>query len=176
MPNLDLSVKTKRRTTFEEREEEGFGCWSVSRDLFGDDPGSDIHDFQSDSYKYFLDNVKSLTDLVEGLRQLSPFADDALAVAEKMNEKDFTKFKQALSGERRALSDSHEEQLPLFLKLEPLTLAPKMPRKYFALLIPKQFIIAELAAEKFNVCLGVALIQIDYASADLARTCSETPR
>src|SRR3989344_5948621 len=171
MLNLDLSDQTKQRTTFEEREAEGFGQWSVSRDLFGDDAWSDIHDFQSDSYKYFLDNVKSFTDLVEGLRQLSQFADDALAVAEKMSEKDFRKFKRALPGERRALSDSYEEQLQLYQKLEP----PKIPRKYFALLIPKQFITAGFVADKFEVCLGAALIQImKYERAELTKAHSET--
>lgn len=173
MLNLNLSDQTKRRTTFEEREAEGFGQWSVSQDLFGNDSGSDIHDFQLDGYKYFLDNVKSLTDLVEGLRQLSPFADDALAVAEKMSEKDFRKFKRALPGERRALPGLYEEQLSLYSKLEP----PKMPRKYFAILVPKQFIISGFVAEEFEICLGVALIQImKYKRSEFTKTCSEVPR
>ena len=109
------------RATLDEQERlelklEDYG-WSVSRDLFGD-TGADINDFEIYNYTHFLDNVKSQKDLLEGLRQLSPLADDALEVAEQMNHQDFYEFKTALAYERK-----QEDR--------------KMHKRYLALVIPK---------------------------------------
>lgn len=158
MPDLfvpETKQKTKPRTTFKERMREGFHYTSPSWALF-ENIGADFHDFELANYINFLDKVESLENLLEGLRLLSPFTDDALEVAEKMNEKGFTKFKKALPGVRRKSRDLFGEQLPLFPELEP----PKMLCKYSSLLIPKRFITAVLASEKFDACLGVALIRI----------------
>ncbi len=114
--------------------------WELSSELFGD-VGGDIHDFESYNYVYFLDNVKSLNDLIEGLRQLSPLADDALKVAESMSDKNFHKFKKSLPEERCG-----ERSV--------------MPKKYDALLVPKRFITVLPIAEKFLVSLGTALIRM----------------
>ena len=115
------------------------------------------YDFDMSDYTCFIDRVKSRKDLVEGLRQLSPFADDALEMAEKMDEIDFKKFKRALPRERRAFAELIEgEQLFLFPRMK----GPKMPRKFFTLLIPKRFIQAALLAEKGETTLGVALMRL----------------
>ena len=114
--------------------------WRLSCDLFGD-VGVIINDFEKDNYIYFLDNVKSLEDLLEGLRQLSPLADDALEVAENMNHQNFYKFKIALIYERRQ-EDS------------------KMPDRYLALVIPRWFMYALPWAEKYGVPLGNVTIRL----------------
>ena len=114
--------------------------WKVSSDLFGD-VGCDIHDFEPYNYTYFLDNVKSIEDLLKGLCQLSPLADDALKVAERMNQQDFYEFKSALAYERRQ-EDS------------------RLPNKYDALVIPKWFIPAISIADKCKMPLGAALIRV----------------
>ncbi len=117
------------------------GGWCLSRELFGD-IGADFHDFEIENYIYFLDNVSSLEDLGRGLKELSPFADDALSVAEKMTEKDFKLFKLKLKSERTQQYES------------------SVPNKFINLLIPSRFLQASFIAKSFNVCLGVMLIRI----------------
>lgn len=114
--------------------------WTLPHELFGD-IGSDIHDFELHNYTYFLDNVISRENLVMGLQELSPLADDALRVAERMTDGDFRRFKTALQVERR-----QENTV--------------MPEKYFSLLIPKIFITAMQIAERFQVPLGAAAIRV----------------
>jgi len=115
--------------------------WSLSGNLFGD-VGVDIWDFEIDNYIYFLDNIRSLEDLLRGLHELSPFADDALEVAKGMNAQNFYEFKLTLAYERRQ-EDS------------------KMPEKYYALVLPKWFSpYALLLAEKAIVPLGATLIRL----------------
>jgi len=116
-----------------------YSSWNLSRDLFGD-VGADINDFEAYNYIYFLDNVKSIEDLLEGLCQLSPLADDALEVAEHMDQQDFYEFKLALAYERR--QDS------------------KLPNKYSALVIPNWFIYAIPVTDKCKIPLGAALIRV----------------
>jgi hypothetical protein len=131
------------RMTLEERwrkELEDCERWVPSSNLFGD-TGSDIRDFEIYNWLYFLDNVNSLEDLLEGLYQLSPLADDALEVAEQMSKQDFRKFKKALAKEREGENRTE-------------------PRKYQPLLIPKRFTLGALVAEKFEVSLGMAVIQL----------------
>lgn len=101
----------------------------------------DLSEFESFNYTYFLDNAGSLQDLLKGLEELSPFADDALEVARSMTEQDFCDFKLALVHERK-----HGES--------------RMPERFSCLLIPDRFIAGQLVAEKFDVPLGAALIRI----------------
>lgn len=96
---------------------------------------------------YFLNNVASLESLEEGLRQLSPLADDALAVAEQMDEEDFSEFKRALSHERHIAQEGGESRMPI---------------KYGPLLIPERFLVATPVAEKFAVGLGATCMRIMY--------------
>ncbi len=119
-----------------------------SRELFGN-RGCDINDFELFNYTYFLDNVKSLEDLLKGLEELSPFADDALEVAELMTERDFCDFKLALVHERK-----REESY--------------MPERFFCLLIPDRIFAAQPIAEMFKVPLGAALIRIVEIEAEKA--------
>ena len=115
--------------------------WGLPKELFGGDAGVDMHDFELYNYRFFLDDVKSVNQLLEGLQHLSPLADDALVVVEKMKEQDFLIFREALQYERK-MKDS------------------KLPNEYTPLVIPQRFIQAGLLSEKFGVSLGTALIRI----------------
>lgn len=115
--------------------------WILPKGLFGEDVEVDMDDFELCNYKFFLDNVKSVSQLLEGLQHLSPLADDALAVVEKMKRRDFIEFKKALQYERK-MKDS------------------KLPEEYTPLVIPQKFIRASLLSEKFEVPLGTALIRM----------------
>ncbi|MBI2033958.1 MAG: hypothetical protein HYT13_02575 [Candidatus Liptonbacteria bacterium] len=134
MSELGQPVPDKTRFTLDERLDEIFE-WVLSCELFGE--GLDVDDFQEDNYTYFLDHVTSKEELVRGLRELSPLLDDALDVAEQMDDKAFTEFKLALKRER-----------------------DDMPSRYLVLLIPKRFLEAMLIAKEFKVCLGVCMIRI----------------
>ena len=114
--------------------------WVLPIELFGD-MGADIYNFEVDNYTFFLDNVKSLNQLLEGLQDLSPLADDALNIVEKMKEQDFLIFKEALQYERK-MEDS------------------RLPNKYHPLVIPQKFILATLLAKEYEVPLGAALIRM----------------
>lgn len=117
------------------------GGWHLPSKLFGD-VGADIHDFRTDNYTYFLDHVCSLEDLQEGLRCLSPLADDALRVAESMKLQDFYRFKRSLVYERQ--EDRRSSML----------------RKYYALVLPLRFVHAIMVAERTYVPVGTALIRL----------------
>ena len=122
--------------------------WHLSPRLFDYDVGSDIHDFEMSSYVYFLDHVRSKEDLLQGLHELSPLADDALAVAERMSDQNFIDFKLALIREKQITSGG-------------LTLESCMPKRFDHLVLPKRFLKVLLSGipEKFEVCLGVALVR-----------------
>lgn len=131
---------TKTRWSFEERQEMGENCWTLSEELFGD-VGCDINDFQIDNYTYFLDNVKSCENLIRGLRQLSPLADDALLIAESMSEREFHKFKRVLVKERCGEYSN-------------------APKKFRVIIIPKRFTPAIPLVDKCQVPLGAVLIKL----------------
>ena len=137
MSQTNSPIAAEVMTTLREKLD---NWWKLSPELFGD-IGGDIHGFEIYNYLYFLDNVKSLNDLIEGLRQLSPLANDALKVAESMDDKDFHKFKKSLS-EKRCGKKS------------------VMPKKYGALLVPKRFIATLPITEKCLISLGTALIRM----------------
>ena len=131
------------KTTFDERVKISFYSWEISSRLFGD-TGCNIYDFDESNYKYFLDNVRSLEDLMLGLYQLSPFADDALDVASLMTEDDFLNFKIALARERHSAKEDEDSVFP---------------SQYDALLVPEKFLSAALITQEFQAPLGVALIK-----------------
>ena len=116
--------RKKGRTTFQERQDSVW--WDLSHELFGDAWG-DINDFELTDYRYFLDNVGSLEDLKRGLYELSPLADDALSVAEVMNNLDFAVFKLSLVQERESSRFQLQQQ-------------STMPKKFLALVAPSKFI------------------------------------
>ena len=93
------------------------------------------------SYKWFLDNASSLDDLILGLTELCPFADDALAVAQQMSEDDFVDFKLCLVAERRGEDSS-------------------MSEAYRTIVLPEKILQGMLLAEKTKVPLGAALVRI----------------
>ena len=98
--------------------------------------------FDFGDYVYFLDHVQSLGDLVLGLYELSPLADDALVVAETMTPADFSIFKVSLAQEREKRDNSvlsEREQI---------------------IILPWRFVHAALLAEKYQVPFGAALIRI----------------
>jgi len=98
--------------------------------------GADMHDFEIWHYEYFLDRTESLAGLLYGLRELAPFADDALAVAETMDEEEFQVFKKALT-----------EKQPIIAYYEPI-------------IMPRRFVMGDFIAKKFQVSLGVALLAL----------------
>lgn len=138
---MNNSSEEKKRWTISERFQEDQEYWILPERLF-DSGMIDINDFEEHNYNYFLDHVFSLDELLTGLLQLSPFANDALSVAEKMNEQDFRRFKSALAKERSCESKS------------------VFPGKFRSLILPKSFIQATIMAERYEVPLGVALIQL----------------
>jgi hypothetical protein len=115
--------------------------------LFGksiEDTGDVLYfvDFETENYTYFLDNVLSREDLIEGLALLSPFADDALDIAKVMSSRDFAVFKLALPKERRAALGEIQSA---------------MPQKFFNLLVPDEFMFPSMRSKEFGVSLGVML-------------------
>jgi len=139
------------RRTLEEMQKLMYGnsgC-TLSPELFGKNAGAgigDMLDFEICDYRYFIDNVESLQDLILGLTKISPFADDALNIAESMDVLDFSTFKLALTKERKAAEDDSAESC--------------MPDRFIPLVLPERFISAILLAEAAAVALGVALIRI----------------
>ena len=120
--------------------------------LFTTHPGTSQHfpDWKMDiynlddeiaSYTCFLDNVKNKEDLIQGLTELKPFADDALEVACKMSDDDFITFKRELISERQGKSSN-------------------MPPAYLALVLPDKIMQAIILAQKAAAPLGAALIRI----------------
>jgi hypothetical protein len=134
-----------------------FRDWDIQcRELFGQNPEAepssdelctpaDMYCFTIWHYTHLLDNVKSLSDLIEGLFQLSPFADDALEVALAMSEADFIEFKLVLVQERKSARGEGES---------------KMLEKYFSLVLPERFSMAIMLSGQAAVSLGPALIRI----------------
>ncbi len=118
--------------------------WLLSSDLFGDP--WEMNDFEMRNYTFFLDNVRSLENLLKGLCELSPMADDALRVAEHMNHQDFYEFKLALAYERLVCERQQEDS--------------KMPVRYDTLVIPRWFVYALPLAEKCVVPLGATIIRL----------------
>lgn len=134
----------KTRWTLQDRVTERIyegRSWKPSPELFGEYV-CDMYDFDTHNYIHLIDNSRTRIDLVKGLRELSPLADDALEVAELMDDKNFYEFKIALAYERTQVLDS------------------KMPDRYLPLVLPKRFVTALPLTEKFAVALGVALIKI----------------
>jgi hypothetical protein len=142
----------------------------LSRDLFGDVPDCD---FELVHYVGFLDRVASRDDLIRGLKELDPFVDDALAVAEGMNEKDFQDFKKALIHERSLKSNADGRSIMPSLCGQPALpeqFVPEhalvdedctiMPPGYDVLLMPERFIPAHALAAKAYTTLEVVLIRI----------------
>ncbi len=92
-------------------------------------------------YVRFLDSVTTREELVEGLRELSPFADDALAAAERMTPEEFSDFKMRLSLERKG-EDS------------------EMPLAFTPILLPDRFLPAISLAQKAAAPLGTTLVRL----------------
>lgn len=101
-------------------------------------------DFEISNYTHFIDNVPSLEKLIEGLALLSPFVDDALDIAESMQESDFCTFKLALPRERKAATGEGSSC---------------MPESFVQLLLPDRFLGALLLGGS-GASLGVALIRM----------------
>ena len=147
MPNIDLGLRSLRKT-FENRMDRMGGCmdWELSPGLFGADVGGNIYDFEAENYVYFLDHIRSLGDLLRGLSELSPLADDALDVAERMDEQGFLEFKIALA---------HERGLKARVEC-----GSKISPRYDHLLIPELFLAAIPVAEQCEAPLGAALVRM----------------
>ena len=122
--------------------------WTLSPLLFGDN--YDLHDFDGEAYIFFIDNVESHGGLIEGLDSLSPFADDALAVAKRMTQGDFDEFKKYLRLKPRWKGS-------LVLKR---TEIGEMPGKYIPLILPQLFLEADCSLIKdYGISLGTYLIK-----------------
>jgi len=98
-------------------------------------------DEDSTSYACFLNNVRNKEDLVMGLTELRPFADDALEVARRMTDSDFVSFKLALICERQGkggkISDTER-----------------------IIVLPDQILRAMVIAQKVAAPVGAVLVQM----------------
>ena len=121
--------------------------YDLSRRLFNNNIYPGFIDFEMIDYVKFLDDVQSLEDLIAGLAELSPFADDALDVAESMTVHDFAVFKLALIHERRVSSALYDGE-------------SKMPHRFVDIVLPSQIFRASYVAQESRVSLGVALIRL----------------
>ncbi len=100
-------------------------------------------DFEIENYHYFLDKVSDIDDLIRGLSMISPFANDALDVAEGMTENDFIDFKLALSQERLASQGLAES---------------RMPKKFLPIVLPDEFMTPLMMDyKKFGVSFSIML-------------------
>jgi hypothetical protein len=134
----------------EKLSQQEISSWFLSPDLFGY-RGSDIYNFEIYNYLHFLDNAASLSELIRGLEELDPLADDSLAVARAMDEKDFDRFKVELEKERE-LTDIG---------------ASSFPEQWGEILIPSRFIMGLYIASECQVPLGAALIRVIQIEANL---------
>ncbi len=134
------------KTTLAERldVDVDYSDWELSEALFGD-AGGNFYDFEAFNYTYFIDHVRTQEELIHGLGELSPMADDALDLSMGLTEQEFRDFKIALAHERRV---AHEDGDSTF------------PRQYDELLLPQRFIEALIIVEKFEMPLGAALIRL----------------
>jgi hypothetical protein len=151
---MDSELSLKSPTVNERLSSKG--CWYLSGELFGG-RGCDIFDFEIESYVHFIDNVTSLGELRRGLQELSPLADDALAVALLMDNVRFATFKISLIAERI------KAQIPsplMVLDTEKMD-TEKMPEQFYPILIPQSFIKGVMIADNFGVPLGAALVRIE---------------
>lgn len=125
--------------------EDGFiNCseWLPPKRLFGPPSMVDINDFEETHYNYFLDHVSSWEDLIAGLEALSPLADDALTVAKKMGYPGFKEFRAIIRDRNKMESE------------------PEIADKFRVILLPSKFLTATIIAEKYQVCLGAALVRL----------------
>ena len=145
--NMVRSARTKRRT-FEELKEIFFDDNNLAERLFAQNRHNrwGLVEFEMVDYIWFLDHVSSPADLIEGLEELSPFADDALDIAISMTELDFITFKLVLAIERRVAESGEGES--------------KMSKLYHNLLLPNRFIEALSLAEKARTSMGLALYRM----------------
>ncbi len=145
MVRIKVIPRTKRRT-LAELQDLFYGQYFLSQRLFQCESSNELTDFEITDFGRFLDTVQTLGDLIEGLAELSPFADDALSVAESMTSDDFVTFKLALIHERKIVSGEED-------------LVSNMPKQFVILLLPAQFMEAFFIAEQFQVSLSVAMIR-----------------
>ncbi len=123
----------------------------LSEHLFSDKNANreckvDIHSFGDDSdmggsYTYFLDNIRSLDELIQGLEELSPFADDALEIARSMTMQDFYDFKLALPFERNGKDW-------------------QMPDRFSSLVLPTRILKGMFLSQKAGAPLGTTLVRM----------------
>ncbi|MEK7621698.1 MAG: hypothetical protein AAB415_00810 [Patescibacteria group bacterium] len=129
------------------------GRWSGDIYSFGDNRDGNGVEYEEEDYAHFLSKVQTLEDLRQGLKELSPFADDALAVAETMDDADFVEFKLTLAHEKRMLVDHVGES--------------RLPRRYLSLVLPTCLLKAGPVAQEFNVSIGVAMLRLVQEGIDI---------
>ena len=161
-----MKKKLKRRTYRQVSEAiyDAYEPYCLSKRLFQcNEPGNELIDFELSDYTRFLDKVSSLRDLVEGLYELSPFADDALDMAESMNDLDFSVFKLALVNERKIasfLKDCDFKQMVLVNVTGEEIPASRMPPEFGVLLLPSRFIRGQMLAQQVETSLVLAMERI----------------
>lgn len=150
MPEKQLILPVRlarRRKRLNVRE--SAGVWPLSS-LFGpmvlDEYYNDILGFEMQQYIYFLDHVETVSDLVRGLEELSPFADDALEIAEWMSREEFEEFQKVVPAHHQAVREGNEP-------------TEELSDRFTLILLPEQFFSALSIAESAAVSLGVALIR-----------------
>jgi len=160
MSQTRLQLKARRRN-LRQLQKLFYGEYYLPNRLFQCESSNELTDFEITDYNRFLDTVETLEDLIEGLAELSPFADDALDVAESMTANDFTIFKLALIHERKIafrLKDWNPNQLILIDIPGEEIPESKMPSQFAPILLPIKFIDAHFIAKIAQTSLSVAMI------------------
>lgn len=137
----------------------------LSHDLFGAVPD---HDFELHHYVDFLNKVSSRENLLRGLRELNPFVDDALVVAEAMTDEDFWEFKKVLKHERERqqnirLYDPNQLELEIGTEQQEMLCeesASNIAGRFGPILVPAKFIRANMIANEAGTSFEVALGRI----------------
>lgn len=91
-----------------------------------------------------IDRATTTIDLAYTLTRWKRFAEDSLAVAEKMTDKDFSEFRSGLAKERQGKSAGAE-----------------FAKKYGAILLPEKLLISSLVESEYKVPWGLAFIRCE---------------
>jgi hypothetical protein len=121
-------------------------------DNYGFENGNGV-EYEEEDYAVFLEKVRTLEDLRQGLQELSPFANDALAIAETMDEEEFIEFKIALAYERGIMMAGVGES--------------KLTNRYLSLVLPTCLLKAAPLAREANVSIGVAMLRLVEEGIDI---------
>ncbi|MGH7782247.1 MAG: hypothetical protein ACREO5_00155 [Candidatus Binatia bacterium] len=95
-------------------------------------------------YSKAVDDAKTLPALIQTLAEWKRFAEDALAIAEKMTDADFVEFRMLLAKERRGKFAGEQ-----------------FSEKYGAIVMPEKLLISSLVESQYKVPWGLAFLRCE---------------